>query len=65
MERIKGGLENLLSDGKQLIIELFRLEKIFKIIEPNHDKDFFSFFFPKCLINYSDYWLRLVHTLVR
>lgn len=48
MERIKGGLGNLLSDGKQLIIELFRLEKIFKVIEPNHDKNFF--FFPNALL---------------
>lgn len=46
MGRIKGGLENLLGDGKQLIIEWLRLEKTFKkIIEPNHDKDFFFSFF--------------------
>lgn len=43
MERIKGGLGDLLGDGKQLIIELFRLEKIFKVIELNHDKDLFIF----------------------
>lgn len=50
MGRIKGGLENLLGDGKQLIIEWLRLEKTFKkIIEPNHDKDFF-FFFPNALL---------------
>lgn len=54
MGRIKGGLGVLLGNGKQLIKLLSRLEKIFKIIEPNHDKDFFLFF-PKCLINYSDY----------
>lgn len=41
MGRIKGGLENLLGDGKQLIIEWLRLEKTLKIIEPDHDKDFF------------------------
>lgn len=44
MGRIKGGLGNLLGDGKQLRTEWFRLEKTFKIIEPNHDKDFFLFF---------------------
>lgn len=49
--RIKGGLETLLGDGKQLIIEWFRLEKTLKIIEPNHDKDFFLyFFFPNALL---------------
>lgn len=45
MGRIKGGLRDLLGDGKQLIIELFKLEKIFKIIESNNYEDFFLFIF--------------------